>query len=69
MAIEALAAGHAVVVADRFGIGGLVTLDRLDDFGQWNFAIGGLSAHPELSGLGKQRWRPTIRRTPRCVSK
>ena len=51
MAIEALAAGHAVVNADRFGVGGLVTFDRLEYFGQWNFAIGGLSSHPDLSGL------------------
>ncbi len=51
MAIEALAAGHAVVNADRFGVGGLVTYDRLEHFGKWNFAIGGLSLHPSLSGL------------------
>ena len=51
MAIEALAAGHVVVNADRFGVGGLVTFSRLEHFGQWNFAIGGLSSHPDLSGL------------------
>lgn len=51
MAIEALAAGHVVVNADRFGVGGLVTFDRLDHFGKWNFAIGALSSHPRLSSL------------------
>jgi hypothetical protein len=51
MALEALAAGHAVVNADRFGVGGLVTCDRLEHFGKWNFAVGGLSLHPHLSGL------------------
>jgi hypothetical protein len=51
MAIEALAAGHVVVNADRFGVGGLVTFDRLEHFGKWNFAIGALSAHPTLSEL------------------
>jgi hypothetical protein len=51
MAIEALAAGHVVVNADRFGVGGLVTYERLEHFGKWNFAIGGLSLHPDLSGL------------------
>jgi hypothetical protein len=51
MAIEALAAGHAVVLADRFGVGGLVTMEQLEHFGRLNFAIGGLSRHPSLSGL------------------
>ena len=43
MAIEAIAAGCAVINADRFGIGGLVTSSRLDEFLAANFAIGALS--------------------------
>src|SRR3984957_2995080 len=43
MAIEALVAGCAVVNADRFGIGGLVTSARFDEFVAANFAIGALS--------------------------
>ncbi|GAA4124389.1 glycosyltransferase [Aminobacter aganoensis] len=49
MALEALASGRAVINADRFGIGGLVTMQRLDDFAAINFAYGALSeaASPE----------------------
>jgi len=43
MAIEALVAGCVVVNADRFGIGGLVTSARFDEFAAANFAIGALS--------------------------
>lgn len=43
MAIEALAAGCAVINADRFGIGGLVTAGRFDEFVAANFAFGALS--------------------------
>jgi hypothetical protein len=43
MAIEAIAAGCAVINADRFGIGGLVTSARMDEFLAANFAIGALS--------------------------
>jgi Glycosyltransferase Family 4 len=46
MAIEALVAGCAVVNADRFGIGGLVTSARFDEFAAANFAIGSLSQLP-----------------------
>jgi hypothetical protein len=44
MAIEAAAAGCAVINADHFGIGGMVTRDTLDAFLAANFAIGALSA-------------------------
>lgn len=49
MALEALATGCTVINADRFGIGGLVTVQRLDDFAAINFAYGALSeaASPE----------------------
>jgi hypothetical protein len=46
IALEALAAGCAVINADRFGIGGLVTSARLDAFIPANFAIGALSGPP-----------------------
>ena len=46
MAIEALVAGCVVVNADRFGIGGLVTSARFDEFAAANFAIGALSQPP-----------------------
>ena len=46
MAIEAIGAGCAVINADRFGIGGLVTNVKLDEFLAANFAIGGLSIPP-----------------------
>lgn len=50
MALEAMAKGCAVINADRFGIGGLVTTGRFDDFAATNFAYGALSdaASPEL---------------------
>jgi hypothetical protein len=44
MAIEALVAGYPVINVDRFGIGGLVTSSRLDEFVAANFAIGALSS-------------------------
>jgi hypothetical protein len=46
MAIEALLTGCVVVNADRFGIGGLVTSARFDEFAAANFAIGALSQPP-----------------------
>jgi hypothetical protein len=41
--LEALASGCAVIVLDRFGLGGLVTPDRFEEFRQMNFAPGVLS--------------------------
>jgi glycosyl transferase family 4 len=51
MAIEAIAAGCAVVNVDRFGIGGLVTGARLSEFRAANFAIGALSAPTSETAL------------------
>jgi hypothetical protein len=44
MAIEALVAGYPVINTDRFGVGGLVTGSRFDEFLAANFAIGALSS-------------------------
>ncbi|MBE1204376.1 glycosyltransferase [Aminobacter carboxidus] len=50
MALEAIARGCAVINVDRFGAGGLVTMDRFADFAAVNFAYGALSdaASPDL---------------------
>jgi hypothetical protein len=53
MAIEALVAGCAVVNVDRFGIGGLVTTERFDEFLAANFAIGALSEPPSERLVGE----------------
>ncbi|MBB4651574.1 hypothetical protein GGQ99_003341 [Aminobacter niigataensis] len=60
MALEALAKGRAVINADRFGIGGLVTRQRLDDFAAVNFAYGALSeaASPEVLDREIAAYRP-----------
>ena len=51
MALEAIAAGCAVINADRFGVGGLVTSARLTEFMAANFAIGALSMPPTHATL------------------
>lgn len=51
MALEALAAGCAVINADRYGLGGLVTTKRLPAFIQANFAIGALSDAPAIEAI------------------
>jgi hypothetical protein len=51
MALEALAAGCAVINADRYGLGGLVTMKRLPAFIRANFAIGALSDAPTIEAI------------------
>jgi hypothetical protein len=46
MAMEAIAAGRAVINADRFGVAGMITVKRLPEFIKANFAMGALSDHP-----------------------
>jgi hypothetical protein len=53
MAIEALAAGTAVINADRFGIGGMITRGKFDDFLMANFAIGALSMPPTEAAIAQ----------------
>jgi hypothetical protein len=53
MAIEAVAAGCAVINADHFGIGGLITSETLDAFLAANFAIGALSAPACGQSIGR----------------
>lgn len=60
MALEAMARGCAVINIDRFGIGGLVTMDRVSGFAAVNFAYGALSdaASPELLDREITAYRP-----------
>jgi len=51
MALEALAAGCAVINADRYGLGGLVTMKRLPAFIRANFAMGALSNAPTIGAI------------------
>ena len=53
MAIEAMAAGNAVINADRFGIGGMVTGGRFNEFLMANFAIGALSTAPTEAAIAQ----------------
>ena len=60
MALEALASGCAVIIFDRFGLGGLVTPPRLEEFKRVNFAPGVLSEVADFDAVLREidKFRP-----------
>jgi hypothetical protein len=60
MALEALASGCAVIILDKFGLGGLVTPDRFEEFQTVNFAPGVLSGPVDINAILREidRFKP-----------